>query len=122
MNRQPFRERYQHMAWPQQMGNLASTLARLSSRCIHPEHDAVVNHLLREAALLIEWSASSTGPATGPAMGLAFQMDLASMQREILAWHRSWPVDQARSILALRARQMSDTLLRVAGLAGPSIE
>lgn len=108
MNWQSFGERYVRMAWQQQLGNLASTLARLSSRCPRPEHDPLVADLLREAALLIEWSAPHTPPALHP--------DLAAMQHEVVAWRRDWPLDQARPLLALRARQMSEALLRMAGL------
>jgi hypothetical protein len=104
-----FRERYGQMDWPQQLGNLASTMARLSARCSRPQYDDLVISLLREAALLIEWSASHTPSAIHP--------DLAAMQREVLAWRRHWPLDEARTILALRARQMSEALLRTAGLS-----
>jgi hypothetical protein len=110
MNWQSFGERYVRMTWRQQLGNLASTLARLSSRCSRPEHDLLVTHLLREAALLIEWGAPHTPSAVHP--------DLAAMQREVLAWRDHWPLDQARPLLALRARQMSEALLRMAGLTG----
>ncbi len=113
MSRQSFRERYERMSWPQQLGNLASTLARVSSRCSRPEYDPLVTDLLREAALLIEWSAPHTPPAAHP--------DLAAMQREVMAWRQNWPLDQARSLLALRARQMSEALLRAAGLGVPSL-
>ncbi len=112
MSRQSLRERYQQMAWPQQLGNLASTLARISSRCSCPEYDPLVANLLREAALLIEWSAPHTPPALHP--------DLAAMQREVVAWRQNWPLNQARSLLALRGRQMSEALLRVVGLGDPS--
>jgi len=100
------------MNWTQQLGNLASTAARLSSRCTRPEHDALVVHLLREAALMIEWSAPHVAPALHP--------DLAAMQREVLAWGHCWPLDPARPLLALRARQMSDALLRMARLDQPA--
>jgi hypothetical protein len=111
MNQQSFRERYKQMTWPQQLGNLASTMARLSSRCSRPEYDPLVINLLREAALLIEWSAPHTSPDIHP--------DLAAMQREVLAWRQHWPLDQARLLLALRARQMSDSLFRIAGMDMP---
>ncbi len=101
-------KRYARLTWQQQLGNLASTLARLSSRCSCPEHDPVVTYLLREAAVLIEWSAPHAPPALHP--------DLAAMQREVLAWRDRWPLDQARPLLALRARQMSEALPRMAGL------
>ena len=60
--RPEFRERFQQLPWPQQLGNLASTLARISGRCLRPEHDALVRDLLREAAVLIEWSAPCVPP------------------------------------------------------------
>jgi hypothetical protein len=110
MNQHSFRERYEQMPWPQQLGNLASTLARLSSRCSRSDYDRLISDLLREAALLIEWSAPHAPPA--------FHPDLAAMQREVVAWRRDWPLDQARPLLA---RQMSEALLRMAGLvAAPS--
>jgi hypothetical protein len=104
------RERYEALDWPQQLGNLASTLARASARASSPQYDALVADLLREAALLIEWSAPRV-PAT-------FWLELAAMQREVLAWRRVWPLDPARSLLALHARNLSDRLLQMAGLVG----
>jgi hypothetical protein len=37
---QQLQERYQQLEWPQQIGNLASTLARISSRSSSPQYDA----------------------------------------------------------------------------------
>jgi hypothetical protein len=110
MGIQEQRERYQTMDWPQQLGNLASTLARVSARASSPQYDALVADLLREAALLIEWSA--------PRVPSIFWLELATMQREVLAWRRLWPLDPARSLLALQARNQSDRLLQMAGLVG----
>jgi hypothetical protein len=108
MERQSLRERYQKLAWPQQLGNLASTLARVSSRAPSPQYDALVGDLLREAALFIEWSA--------PHLPADLLLDMAAMQRELLAWRHIWPLDQTRPLLALYARNTSDRLLHVAGL------
>ena len=108
MERQQLRERYQQLDWPQQLGNLASTLARVSSRAPASQYDALVGDLLREAALFIEWSA--------PHVPANLLTDLAAMQRELLAWRRVWPLDQARPLLGLYTRHTSDRLLRVAGL------
>jgi hypothetical protein len=102
------RERYQTLDWHQQLGNLASTLARISTRAASPQYDVLVVDLLREAALLVEWSAAYV-PST-------FWLELAAMQREALAWGRLWPLDQTRSLLALQARHQSDRLLQMAGL------
>jgi hypothetical protein len=104
------RKRYETLAWPQQLGNLASTLARVSARSISSQDDTLTVNLLREAALLLEWSAPHTPPT--------FWLELAAMQRELLAWQRVWPIDSARPLLALHTRHQSDRLLQMAGLVG----
>ena len=96
------------LTWQQQLGNLASTLARISSQAPLSESDELVTASLREAALLIEWSA--------PNVPAEFLLELAAMQREMLAWHRRWPIDEARSLLSLHTRNQSDRLLQLAGL------
>jgi hypothetical protein len=63
---------------------------------------------LREAALLVEWSATQVPHD--------FLWELATLQREVLAWYRCWPVEEARSLLALQARHQADRLLQMAGL------
>jgi hypothetical protein len=105
-------ERYTQLDWTYQLGNLASTLARIASRVHEPQHDDLVGDLLREAATFIEWSA--------PYVPASLLMDLAAMQREILAWRRIWPHDMVRPLIALYARDASDRLLVKAGLVGPS--
>jgi hypothetical protein len=40
------------------------------------------------------------------------------MQKEVLAWKRLWPLDAARPLFALYARNRSDRLLEMAGLVG----
>jgi hypothetical protein len=42
-------------------------------------------------------------------------LELAAMQRELLTWQRIWPVETARSLLALHARNQSDRILQIAG-------
>lgn len=101
-------KRFTQLTWQQQLGNLASTLARISSQATSPESDKLVTDSLREAALLIEWSAPNVPPD--------FLLELAAMQREVLAWHRCWPLDDARSLLSLHSRNQSDRLLQMAGL------
>jgi hypothetical protein len=110
MNIQPLQERYEEMDWKLQLGNLASTLARISTRVPSPEHDALVVNLLQEAALFIEWSA--------PHVPKAFLLELASLQKELLAWGQVWPLAPARALLSLYARNRSNRLLQMAGLVG----
>ena len=107
MDRTKFRERYLQDEWPRQFGNLASTLARLSSHAEDQRYDPIVTDLLRESALLIEWSA--------PQVPLDQATNLALMQRELLMWRKIWPTDAARPLLALRAHAMADQLLAAAG-------
>jgi len=108
MERQSLHDRYLRDEWPRQLGNLASTLARLGARVVEPRHDQITSDLLREGALLIEWSASHV-----PAYLVG---DLATMQRELCLWRRVWPVETARPLLAFRARTMSDRVLELSGL------
>lgn len=90
------------------MGNLASTLARISARAASPQYDTLVVDLLREAALLIEWSAKTVPQP--------LLLDLAPLQRELLLWYRVWPQEALRPLLSLQARHLSDRLLRLAQL------
>ncbi|PKO20706.1 MAG: hypothetical protein CVU38_18720 [Chloroflexi bacterium HGW-Chloroflexi-1] len=101
------RARYKKMNWQQQLGNMASTLARVSNNVTISEHDEVVSMCLREAACFIEWSA--------PAVPSEILLELATMQRELLTWQRVWPIEAARSLLALYARNQSDRILHMAG-------
>ena len=113
MDERHLQARFEKLDWKQQLGNLASTLARVSSRASLPEHDRLVIDLLREAALFIEWAATRVPPA--------FLLELATMQKEILAWKRVWPLEAARPLLTLHARNRSDRLLEMAELMGPSL-
>jgi hypothetical protein len=112
MPEQRLKERFEKLNWTQQLGNLASTLARISTRASHPKYDDLVVSLLREAALFIEWSA--------PHAPDNLLLELASTQREVLAWKRVWPVEGARQLLMLFARNRSDHLLQTARLVKPS--
>lgn len=92
MDRARFRERYLRDEWPRQFGNLASTLTRLASHAEDERFDPLVADLLREGALLIEWSASQAPPEQVEALAL--------MQRELLLWRQIWPAAAARSLPA----------------------
>jgi hypothetical protein len=110
MDREKLRTRYLQDEWPRQVGNLASTLTRLSSRTGDSKYDPVVDSLLHEGTLLMEWCA--------PNVPIEIATDLATMQRELVLWRRMWPNDAARPLLAFRARQMADQLLEAGGFYG----
>lgn len=107
MDRAKLRERYLRDEWPRQVGNLASTLARLSSRASDARFDQVVSDLLHEGTLLMEWCA--------PNVPLEVATELGSMQRELVLWRSIWPNDISRPLLAFRTREMADRLLEAAG-------
>ena len=107
MDRDKMQRRYLRDEWPRQVGNLASTLTRLSSRAEDARYDQVVASLLHEGTLFMEWCA--------PNVPLEIAVELASMQRELVLWRRIWPVGAARSLLAFRTRDMADRLFEAAG-------
>ena len=98
------RERYLRDVKPVRMGNLASSLLRLSNWVRMRHKDETIVDLMREIAWFMEWNGD-----------LALR-ELADMQREICRWRRIWPDEQARSLLALRAHQMSSRVLELSGL------
>ena len=103
------RERFIRDESPVRMGNLASDLLRLSKWVQARHNDEAIVDLMREIAWLMEWS------------GDLASRELADMQREMCRWRRVWPVEQARSILAFRALQMSNRILEWSGLLGKPI-
>jgi hypothetical protein len=86
------------------LGNLASSLLRLSKWVRMKQKEESVIDLMREIAWFMEWN------------GDLASVELADMQREICHWLRAWPIEPARSILAFRAFQMSNRILELSGL------
>ncbi len=86
------------------LGNLASDLLRLSTWLRMGRDEETIRNLVREIAWMMEWLEEA---ANG---------EVADMQRELCRWRRLRPLGPARSILALRAKKMSDHLLELSGL------
>ena len=103
------RERFTRDLPAVRMGNLASDLLRLGEWVRMRRADAAIVDLMREIAWMMEWS------------GECATVDLAEMQREICRWRCVWPVESARSILALRAQHMSTRVLELSGLLGSPV-
>ena len=101
---QRMRDRYFQDTVPIRMGNLASSLLRLSQWIKKGHGDKTIIDLMREIAWFMEWNGD---------LALA---ELPDMQREICGWRRIWPVEQTRNILELRALQMSKRVLDLSGL------
>ena len=99
------RERFQRDSLDRRLGNIASNLLRLSSWLQMEREPQAMVDLMQETAAMIEWTG---GDATE---------ELVNIQRELCRWRRIWPLEAARSLLAFRARQMSDRVLESSGLA-----
>lgn len=97
-------DRYLRDKAPVRMGNLASSLLRLSQWVKNRHKEEAIIDLMREIAWFLEWC------------GDLALVELADMQREVCRWRRVWPVEQARAILAFRALQMSNRILELSGL------
>jgi hypothetical protein len=97
------RERYLRDKASVRLGNLASSLLRLSKWVQMKQRDESVVDLMREIAWLMEWS------------GDLASVEIADMQREICRWRLVWPIELARSILSFRALQMSNRVLQMSG-------
>ena len=101
------RERFLRDSPDRRLGNLASDLLRLST-WLRMRRDEGAGALMREIAWMIEWSGDHATE------------ELVDIQRELCRWRRIWPMDSARSLLAFRAKQMSDHVLIMSGLAESS--
>ena len=108
MKRHALYERFKRLSWQQQLGHLASTLATISTQAKIPQQDQLTDHLLREAALMIEWCVTQVPPA--------FHWELAAMQRECLNWQKVFPVEAVRTLLAINTRHYSERVLDMSGL------
>lgn len=108
MEREDLYRRFIKYEWPQQLGNLASTLTRLSSLITDVDYDEISRNLLREATLLIEWCV--------PNVPQELHNDLAFIQRELCYYCRIPLQVEIRKLLSLRSKIISDHLLDVSGL------
>lgn len=86
------------------LGNLASNLSRLGYMVSDKHGDQAELEMMREIA----WMFELLGPSA--------TLELADMQREICRWRNIWPVEETRSLLAFRARKMSERVLELSGL------
>lgn len=113
-HRQAIKERYLQDPLPIQLGGLAANLARIHSFADHPDHRDVVERLLEESKLFIEWAA--------PGAELEVQVRLVELQRLLAHWHLAWakiwadPVQRAAA--AEQAQDWSQQVLEMSGLLG----
>ena len=109
MERKALYEKIKAQSWQQQLGNLASTLATISTQATIPQQDKLTTYLLRDAALIIEWGAQNVPEP--------FHPELAAIQKECLAWKQVFPNEATRKLLSIHTRHQSDRILEMAGLS-----
>ena len=93
---------------PQQLGALASDLARIASWSDNPRNHEVVASLLKEGKWFAEWIA--------PQAPLETQVVLLDIQRALVQWERGWSCGVPVPTMRADAERKSEELLELAGL------
>ena len=106
------KERYLQDNLSIRLGNLASNLARISSRCQAKSERNLVESLLRESKFFIEWTASE--------FEVEIAAELVELQIQLACWQYSltdiWNDTKQLQIVAQKARWRSDRVLNLSGL------
>jgi len=105
------RERYLRDAVPTRLGGLAANLSRIKSFSAHDASQPVVEGLIEESKLFIEWTAAEAG--------IEAAAELVELQLQLARWHRNWPKiwpDPAQRKEV--AEQSGEWSKRVLGLSG----
>ena len=76
------KSRYLRDELPVRLGNLASNLARIKSRCQNTAHGEIIEDLLQESKLFIEWTAADTE--------IEIAAELVELQVQLACWQYSW--------------------------------
>jgi hypothetical protein len=106
------KERYLRDELPIRLGNLASNLARIKSRCQNPANGELVESLLQESKLFIEWTALDAEVEIAAEL-VELQVQLACWQ---YSWARIWDDAEQRMIVMEQARIWSEKVLNMSGL------
>ncbi len=105
-------QRFQRDNIPTRLGNLAANLARIKSFLDDPAHGDLVVSLVEESKFFIEW--------TAPEMDIDTAAELVDLQRLLSRWQRHWSQiwteEEARTQVALVAKQASERVLEMSGL------
>lgn len=99
-------------AVPLRIGAIAANLARLATFSRRPCNGAAVDSVIQESRFFIDWTARDVTED--------LLEDLATCQRMLTRWHRSfatlWCDNERRSELSQTAREWSDRLIQRSGL------
>lgn len=113
MNIEQAYRRFNQDPFPTKMGNLASSLAQISSFLSNPLHAKAVEGLLEEAKFFIEWTAPEAKDIETQAFLVEVQVQLALWQRRFS--HQPQITEDTRQ-LSSQARRWSDQILAASGL------
>ncbi|MDY6782246.1 MAG: hypothetical protein SW833_06790 [Cyanobacteriota bacterium] len=107
-----FKERYLRDELPIRLGNLASNLARIKSRCQNIEYRDLVEDVIQESKFFIEWTAGEAEIETAA--------ELVELQIQLSRWHYRWSTiwndPEQRVQVSEKAKVWSDRVLEMSGL------
>ncbi|MEY3870662.1 MAG: hypothetical protein RLZZ338_4556 [Cyanobacteriota bacterium] len=106
------KERYLRDELPIRLGNLASNLARIKSRCQNSSNREVVESLLQESKIFIEWTAKDAEVEIAASL-VELQVQLACWQ---YCWGMIWEDVEQRMRMAEEAKVWSEKVLNMSGL------
>jgi len=106
------RERYLRDDLPVRLGGLAANLSRIKSFSANDASEAVVESLIDESKMFIEWTASQTEVNTAEKL-VDLQIQLARWQ---LQWKTIWPDISKRDQIAEYSALWSKQVLELSGL------
>lgn len=106
------KERYLKDEIPLRLGNLASNLSRIKSRCISGSDRQLVESLLQESKFFIEWTAADTEVEVAAEL-VELQVILARWQYNLV---RIWDDIELRTEVSQTANFWSQRLLCKSGL------
>lgn len=106
------KSRYLQCSLPIRLGNLASNLARIKSRCENTANRDLVESLLQESKAFIEWTAKDAEVEIAAEL-VELQIQLACWQ---YSWARIWEDVEERIKVSEQAMIWSDKVLNMSGL------
>ncbi len=106
------RERYMRDDLPVRLGGLAANLNRIKSFSANEASQAVVESLIDESKMFIEWTAAQTEVNTAEKL-VELQVQLALWQ---LQWKVIWPDPSKRKQVAEQSASWSKQVLELSGL------
>ena len=106
------KSRYLRDDLPIRLGNLASNLARIKSRCQNSANGELVENLLQESKAFIEWTAQDAEVEIAAEL-VELQVQLACWQ---YSWARIWEDASQRMSVAEQAMIWSGKVLNMSGL------